>query len=888
MDRMTAAKAFIAVALTLLCSSIAAAAQPLGTLRLPASTLDRSGRVTVVYDLGERFSGQAALRLRWTDSLGRVVADRTLSTDLTDASQIPFDIDMARALAMHNRLRVDVRLNGRRGGIRLEDELESAEADFVARPPFTGWNDYVIMMWHAYPAQLLPTLKRLGINAGQYSGRIQAPPNFLIDNNMRWYAESLVPDFYAEYHRWRRDQPKDVSFTRAKQQYQDNPDSLDAFKRHPGLEDPTWRQRVHDRSLAIAQRSAPYRPYFYSLADEPGIAELAAQWDFGFSAASLAGMRDWLRSQYHSVAALNDQWGTDFSSWDQVMPMTTRQAMTTPDHNFSAWADFKTWMDVSFAGALKMGADAVREGDPDAFVGFGGSQMPGWGGYDYARLTKAVTAIEIYDIGRSVDIVHSLDPSIPILGTGFAAGRWEKHRVWHELLHGNRGLILWDPERRYVQPDGRPTKAGRFSGTYYNEIRDGAGALIINSPVVNDPIAIHYSQPSLRTQWLLERRADSDGDDTAWMRRGAKYERTHNLFMRLRESWANLIEDQGLQHRFVSYQQLEQGELRKRDYRVLILPQSSSLSQAEATAIRDFVNAGGVAIASGMPGTYDEHSRKRAQSVLEDMFGLGPVADPARADPSSQADTADPPGAHVRRIGKGQAIRLDTDIASYLQRRLTGDEASIHRGITRLLRDNDIRPRFAVEDDNGDAVVGIDTHVLANGRVRIVSLQSNPQLRVDELGPPDFRSNKRFETPISVRLRLPASMYVYDIRTRTALGRQDQLSLTVAPYEPTLLAVSDTPLPEMQVTLPARARRGSLVDISMRTAPSQANVNVFHVTIRNPAGERMLAYSGNVIVHASEGSKRIPLALNDPTGPWRVTVHNLLSGQTVTRRLDVE
>jgi len=353
--------------------------------------------------------------------------------------------------------------------------------------------------------------------------------------------------------------------------------------------------------------------------------------------------------------------------------------------------------------------------------------------------------------------------------------------------------------------------------------------------------------------------------------------------MRLRESWANLIEDQGLQHRFVSYQQLEQGELRKRDYRVLILPQSSSLSQAEATAIRDFVNAGGVAIASGMPGTYDEHSRKRAQSVLEDMFGLGPSS-----DTSSPAATADPLGAHVRRIGKGQAIRLDTDIAGYLQRRLTGDEASIHDGITRLLRANDIRPRFAVEDDNGDAVVGIDTHVLANGRVRIVSLQSNPQMRVDELGPPDFRSNKRFETPISVRLRLPASMYVYDIRTRTALGRQNQLSLTVDPYEPTLLAMSDTPLPEMQVTLPARARRGSLVDISMRTAPSQANVNVFHVTIRNPAGERMLAYSGNVIVHASEGSKRIPLALNDPTGPWRVTVHNLLSGQTVTRRLDVE
>ncbi|MFC3103778.1 beta-galactosidase [Salinisphaera aquimarina] len=870
--------------MTLLCSCVAVADAPTGTLRLPASTLDRSGPVTVVYDLGERFSGHATLRLRWTDSLGRRVADRTLSAELTDATRIPFDIDMTHALAMKNHLRVDVSLSGRRGGVRLEGERESAEADFVARPPFTGWKDYIIMMWHPYPADLLPALKRLGINAGQYSGRLEAAPDFLIDNNVRWYSESLVPRFYAEYHRWRRNQPKDLSFTRAKQEYQENPDSLDAFKRHPGLEDPVWRQRVHDRSRAMAKRNAPYRPYFYSLSDEPGIAELAAQWDFDFSESSLAGMRSWLRSQYHSLAALNAEWGMDFPSWDRVMPMTTRQAMTKQDHNFAAWADFKAWMDVSFAGALKMGADAVREGDPDAFVGFGGSQMPGWGGYDYARLTKAVTAIEIYDIGRSVDIVHSLDPSIPILGTGFSSGRWEKHRVWHELLHGNRGLILWDPDRRYVQPDGQPTKAGLRSGRYYNEIRDGTGALIINSPVVNDPIAVHYSQPSLRTQWLLERRADSDGDDTAWMRRGAKYERTHNLFMRLRESWANLIEDQGLQHRFVSYQQLEQGELRKRGYRVLILPQSSSLSPAEATAIRDFVTAGGVAIASGMPGTYDEHSRKRATSVLKDMFG----PKPAPAEPSPTTDTQNQPAMHVRRIGQGKAILLGMDIASYLQRRLTGDEAAMHRTIEQLLRANDIRPRFAVEDDNGHAVVGIDTHVLANGRVRIISLQSNPQLRVDELGPPDFQSNKRFETPIRVRLRLPTSMYVYDIRARTELGRRNDLALTVDPYEPTLLAVSDTPLPGMQVTAPARARRGSIVEVGMRTAPTQADVNVFHVTVRNPQGERMLAYSGNVIVRAGGGRKRIPLALNDPTGTWRVTVHDLLSGQTVTRRLDVE
>src|SRR5665213_2117395 len=232
-------------------------------------------------------------------------------------------------------------------------------------------------------------------------------------------------------------------------------------------------------------------------------------------------------------------------------------------------------MDISYASALKMGADAIREGDPHAYVAVGGGQMPGWGGYDYARITKALTAIEPYDIGRSVDIVHSLNPKMVILSTGFASGPWEKHRVWYELLHGNDGLIIWSENQNYLQKDGQPSAIGKQAGEYYNEILDGAGALIINSHPVNIRIAIHYSQPSMRTQWMIERRPDGD----AWMTRSPSYERSNNNFMRLRESWANLIEDEGMQANFVSYDQVENGELLKGGYPVLILPESSSLSQ---------------------------------------------------------------------------------------------------------------------------------------------------------------------------------------------------------------------------------------------------------------------------------------------------------------------
>jgi hypothetical protein len=556
--------------------------------------------------------------------------------------------------------------------------------------------------------------------------------------------------------------------------------------------------------------------------------------------------------------------------------------MKQPGDNFSQWADFKEWMDISYADALKMGADAIREGDPQAYVAITGAQMPGWGGYDYARIAKAVTAIEPYDIGRSVDIVHSLNPAMPILSTGFASGPREKQRIWYELFHGNSGLIIWDqgfvdhhggPEAKipaqppYVQNDGQPSTIGKQAGEYYGEVRNGEGALIINSHLINNRIAIHYSQPSMRTQWMLERRPDGD----AWMSRSPSYERTNNNFMRLRESWCNLIEDQGLQPEFVSYMQVANGDLLKRGFHVLVLPESSSLSVAEANAIREFVAAGGVAIANGVPGTYDEHSRKLPQSSLADLFG----------EPQTGQVT-------VRTFGSGKAILLNADIVGYLRNRLEGKEGPVHQLIENLLRTNGVHPQFTVEDAKGHNVVGIDVHVYENGGIRLIALSSNPQLRVDELGPPDFRNNERFVKPTTVHLHLPNLMYVYDTRAGKALGQKKELTLTVDPYDPTILATSNTLLPEMQVSVPDHVQHGSVFNIAVHASPAQADVSIFHVEVRDPQGNRILYYSGNLIARQGGGVKSIPLASNDMTGKWTVTVRDILSGQTITRSVGVE
>ena len=100
----------------------------------------------------------------------------------------------------------------------------------------------------------------------------------------------------------------------------------------------------------------PYRPLYYDLGDETGIADLGAFWDFDFSDPSLRAMRVWLREIYGGLDALNREWGTQFQRWADVTPPTTAQTIARPDENFSAWADFKEWMDIAFARALAGGS----------------------------------------------------------------------------------------------------------------------------------------------------------------------------------------------------------------------------------------------------------------------------------------------------------------------------------------------------------------------------------------------------------------------------------------------------------------------------------------------------------------------------------------------------
>ncbi len=479
----------------------------------------------------------------------------------------------------------------------------------------TEWSGFQIILWHNHGPAALAGARRLGVTAGMVLGeRGEALDPAVLRQRavpfgaagLGFYVENIATDFYAPYHRWQPDRPVTWLFDQVRALRRRDPADPAAFRRSPGLSDPAWLARITLRLAVHVRALAPFRPLYYSLGDETGIADLAAAWDFDFSGESLAGMRAWLRTQYGSLAALNRAWGSDFATWDAVAPITTDAALARHDDNFAAWADFKAWMDVAFARALRAGTEAVHRADPTARAAIEGAQAPGWGGYDYTLLAGAVDVMEVYDIGNSVEIAHALNPDLVLLTTSGAAGPRETWRLWHAALLGVRGVILWDPDGAVVGPDGIPGPRGAALAPLFAALRGAATARLAAGAPAADPVGILYSPLSWRLRWLLDRANEA----TDWTARDAATEAADdNAARRAIGQAARVLAHRGLAPRWLAPAMLTEGGLA--GLHVLVLPQVLALSDEAAAAIDRFAAAGGTVLADIPPGAFDGHGRRR-------------------------------------------------------------------------------------------------------------------------------------------------------------------------------------------------------------------------------------------------------------------------------------
>jgi hypothetical protein len=609
----------------------------------------------------------------------------------------------------------------------------AATALLIGSARAAPFDEFQVIMWQDRTPAQTAGLARLGFTGTKLrgtGGRID--PLTLADrraSGLPWYVENIATDFYAPYHRSVPDKPVTWLFDAAKARLRADPDGTGVFVREPGLSDPAWLAAVQERLEQVVRDQSRYRPLYYNLADEAGIGDLAAAWDADIAPSSLAAMRQWLQTQYADVAALNRQWGTDFADWDAVVPELTTAAMRRTDDNYSAWADFKAWMDIAFARAVRAGTDAVHRADATALAALEGGQVPGWGGYDYSLLAPAVDVMEIYDFGGSLDLARAFNPSLITLRTSFASGPREAHAAWHHLLRGGRGMVVWDEQNDVVLPDGAPGPRGREIAELAASLRAVAPAILAAEPS-DDPVAVLYSQASFRTSWMLDQRPKG----AAWSGRDAAREYEDNAWRASRRQVLERLAGIAVQPRILSSAMVGAGALRRDGLRVLILPHAIALSGDESREIRAFAERGGTVLADTEPGVFDQHSRRLPAPSLE---GVALV-------PEAMLLSGGPDGPDA--------------LAAFAA----------------LLRDAGVAPRAELRGPDGLLATGVDARWLRRGDTTILAVQAAAPWQA--------------AGQIEVRLTAPAT--VSDLRIPGPARRAQRFSIVLDPVAPTILSLT--------------------------------------------------------------------------------------------------
>lgn len=642
------------------------------------------------------------------------------------------------------------------------------------------WTEYRTILWMSGAMEkhrdrwplIAQRLRELGIDTGM-TGR-DGPHQRLLGSGFHYYVENVVPKglclkFSSSVTNW-------SAHVDAWAKTRDE----SAFVRDYCFDDPQWLGEMAGVVRKAAEAHAATKPLAYDLRDELSVTTSASPFDYDFSPLALDAFRRWLREQYRDLAALNAQWEADFASWDEVRPFSTdrikarmasgaRMPTVPPDWsavkrvrfdpaeaaakperwNFSPWCDHRTYMDVSLARTLDTFRQAAREADPATPVGIEGTQMPSaFGGYDLSRLSQVLDWVEPYDIGNAREIFGSFMPGKPVVATVFEKEtNPAMRRLWHLLLLGDRGCIVWwsDDVIDWAHPDLALTAKGAALAPALAAMHTPLARLFLLARRERDPIAIHYSQPSIQVAWLLE----STPDGATWQRRFSSYESKHNRHAQVRNSWLKALQDLGWSPEFLSTAQIESGALRER-WRVLVLPDSLALTAREREEMAAFAGRESHVLAGGgRSGAFDGRGRL------------------SRAVAPAGQTLVEIPGYSSDRLNAG-ASTLETE-----------------RKVAALVG---ARPPIRIP-----ASARVRTHRFTVGDARLVAFERGIDYHIGE----DLRQaggNAVLETPVTFDAEWDEPREVVDLRTGEHLGQKTQITVSLDPWQPSLYALLPRPM----------------------------------------------------------------------------------------------
>jgi hypothetical protein len=788
---------------------------------------------------GGRFTGTAllkgdaaglTLRIELWDLLGRLLDAQSLAVGRKQ--RVKFRLTCPEALTHGGWVRCRLL-----EGARYVDE---ARADIVLTAPRRKWEDYeVIIPWlhdglWPWTDLIEDQYRRAGMTSTS-----DARYNFPI-------TLSMHPPGFGIY--WYRR----YGYVRQREAYGRTKDTK-YLARVPCLHTEEFRQPVR-RAL---RRGIPpilkYSPRAYFIADESSVTCYADAFDLCWHEATLVAFRKWLRGLYRTLEALNAEWGTRYRSWDKVIPITWEDAQARG--NPAPWVDHRLFMNRALVNGFKYARDVAQRVDPKGMVTISGTQIPGsHNGCDWWQMDQTVEYLQPYSGGGQDEMHRSFNPNMILTGfTGYTqSGAPLEHEIWHRFLHGHRGAsIFWG--YTFVDPDLTLNAQGRSFAQTFGELRgEGISRTVSALTRAHDRVALHFSMASGHVWWV------SDGKlEYKELEDSASSSPNFARFLGNRVGWGDLLEDLGYQYNYVSYEQVEKGDLAKAGYKALILPGSIALSNAEVKQIRAFVKAGGVVIADVMPGMTTVHGRPRAESSLADLFA-------------------------APKYGRGRAVCTDTWLHEYHAGRTTQAGEQARAAIQRAFEATRLRPRVAVTKPGGQPPVTIERVSWVGGGLEVVALLKEMRgvFAPSSDGTMRYLDRPGLSAVDKVRVSVPRAAHWYDLRAHKYLGEMTAVSATLREADPRIYALLPYQVKGIKVAVTGGKQRGEVVayEVKLNVGSAKPARHVMKVEVFSPDGTQHSLYSTNLDTRNGAGAGQFRLALNDAVGTWRLVATDVISG----------
>lgn len=824
-------------------------------------------RATIV----TRGSEAANLKIQLWDNRGRLIGARTATSSQEENHVFQATFRVGNYTTNIGWVRVAlIDVQGRK------IDQKQARVDFVTLDRKFGAYE-LILPWHGPPSYepwnpaLEAQFRKLGVTV------VEEPRD-----NFKLISEVHAPGFGVYWH-YRR------SYLEQKDRFLQTHDTKYLI-REPDLSSHAWLDKLRGIIIDSMQKTMPYRPLAYYLADESSLTAYGDPLDFSWSKPTLAAFRRWLKGQYPSLGALNAEWETDYKTWDSVMPLTTRQAQVKGD--YAGWMDHRTFMEQVFARAMEVAAETVRAEDPGGLPSISGTQVPGpSNAVNWYLLDHIVGYLQPYSDGDQDDLHRSIHANQILTGfTGYeSAGVELRHQLWQRLFHGQTGASLfW--QYTALNADLTLTEQGRDLASLTHEFRDDGLALLLHGAKrENCGIAVHYSLLSVRSHWITDGHIAahevSNGDKTSFNLR---------RFHQNRTQWLQALRDAGYQYDFVTTEQIDKGRLS--DYKVLILPDSISLSEAEVAAIRNFVASGGLLISNGVTGLMDGHARWQHEGLLNGVLGIQQNGSRARSRKSNhtvelnsnpgsksidgaelipvnlkpvlttgqvEARAGQSPTVIDNAFGAGRSDIFNFWMTNYDQLRKAHESEAVLRLLEADLTRDGVFPVADVRTASAQPLQCSEVIAYQRGVVRYLAV-------LPEIGCPDAGQ--------AAVMKFPQASYVYDLRAHRYLGRVSSVTVKLPNGEPLFLALSSEPLGKLNISVhgPSKGliKAGGNVSFVIQMtnlAAAESFPDAIHIEVRNPDGKVVGYYGRNLPLVNDAAYFSVATAMNDQPGVWKIS-----------------